>query len=46
MATTCLQDGKTPCFISAVYGKDKCLGMLIQAGCDVNTPDKARAARE
>ena len=46
LATTCLQDGLTPCSISTREGNDKILGMLIQAGCDVNTPNKARAARE
>ena len=43
---TCLQDGKTPCYWSALKGKDKCLAMLIEAGCDINTPDMARAVRE
>ena len=46
LATTCLQDGRTPCYISARYGKDKCLAMLIEAGGDVKTPDEARAGRE
>ena len=45
-AAHALQEGKTPCFISAEKGNDKCLAMLIEAGCDVNTPDKARAGRE
>ena len=42
----CPQDGKSPCYISAQQGNDKCLAMLIEKGCDVNTPDKARAGRE
>ena len=36
------QNGRTPYHISAKKGHKECLELLIQAGCDVNQPDKAR----